>query len=55
MIIQKKKIEFIDVYKRYLIVINSKKDIFLAEREVSQDKISRITKQEMDDNDLDFK
>jgi WD40 repeat protein len=55
MIIQKKKIEFIDIYKRYLIVINSKKDIFLAEREVSQDRISRMTKQEMDDNDLDFK
>ena len=48
MIIEKKSIKYIDVYKKYIVIVNTKNDIFIAGREGVK------KKEEMEDRDIEL-
>ena len=57
LIVEKKNYEYVDWFKKYLVVINNKKEFYLAnEYEVEKEKNikNKITKQEMDDKDIEL-
>ena len=47
MIIEKKNLKYIDVYKKYLVIVNTKNDIYIAGRE-------GVKKEEIDDKDIEL-
>ena len=54
---EKKNYEYVDWFKKYLVVINNKKEFYLAnEYEFEKEKNikNKITKQEMDDKDIEL-
>ena len=57
LIVEKKNYEFVDWFKKYLVVINNKKEFYLAnefEYEKEKNSKSKITKEEMDDKDIEL-
>ncbi len=57
LVVEKKNYEYVDWFKKYLVVINNKKEFYLAnEYEMEKDKNnkSKITKEEMDDKDIEL-
>ena len=57
LIVEKKNYEFVDWFKKYLVVINNKKEFYLAnefEFEKEKNSKSKITKEEMDDKDIEL-
>ena len=56
-VVEKKNYEYVDWFKKYLVVINNRKEFYLAnEYELEKEKNikNKITKQEMDDKDIDL-
>ena len=56
-IVEKKNFEYVDWFKKYLVVINNRKEFYLAnEYELEKDKNNKnkITKEEMDDRDIEL-
>ena len=57
LIVEKKNYEYVDWFKKYLVVINNRKEFYLAnEYELEKEKNikNKITKQEMDDKDIEL-
>ena len=57
LIVEKKNYEFIDWFKKYLVVIINKKEFYLAnefELEKEKSKKNKITKEEMEDKDIEL-
>ena len=57
LVVEKKNYEFVDWFKKYLVVIINKKEFYLAnefELEKEKNKKNKITKEEMDDKDIEL-
>ena len=57
MVVEKKNYEYVDWFKKYLVVINNKKEFYLAneyEMEKEKNNKNKITKEEMDDKDIEL-
>ena len=57
LVVEKKNYEYVDWFKKYLVVINNKKEIYLAneyEMEKEKNNKNKITKEEMDDKDIEL-
>ena len=57
LVVEKKNYEYVDWFKKYLVVINNKKEFYLAnEYEIEKEKNNKnkITKEEMDDKDIEL-
>ena len=57
LVVEKKNYEFVDWFKKYLVVIINKKELNLAnefELEKEKNKKNKITKEEMDDKDIEL-
>ena len=52
LLLEKKNYKFVDFYKKFIILVNSKNDFFIAsEKEIRE----QINKKEMDENDIELK
>ena len=57
LVVEKKNYEYVDWFKKYLVVINNKKEFYLAneyEMEKEKNNKNKITKEEMDDKDIEL-
>ena len=57
LIVEKKNYEYVDLFKKYLVIINNRKEFYLAnENELEKEKNikNKITKEEMDDKDIEL-
>ena len=57
LVVEKKNYEYVDLFKKYLVIINNRKEFYLAnENELEKEKNikNKITKEEMDDKDIEL-
>ena len=57
LVVEKKNYEYVDLFKKYLVIINNRKEFYLAnenELEKEKNKKNKITKEEMDDKDIEL-
>ena len=57
LIVEKKNYEYVDMFKKYLVIINTRKEFYLVnENELEKEKNikNKITKEEMDDKDIEL-
>lgn len=52
-VVEKKNYEFIDVFKNYFLIINARKEFFIA-NENENNKKDKVSKKEMEDKDIDL-
>ena len=57
LVVEKKNYEYVDLFKKYLVIINNRKEFYLAnENELEKEKNmkNKITKEEMEDKDIEL-
>ena len=57
LVVEKKNYEYVDLFKKYLVIINNRKEFYLAnENELEKEKNikNKITKEEMDNKDIEL-
>ena len=53
-VVEKKNYEYVDWFKKYLVIINNRKEFYIANEYESKSRKNTITKKEMDDKDIEL-